>query len=103
MKPSLLLKLGVLSNALHHYTPKHGSWAGFAEIELSILKRQCLDRRIADQETLSQEIDAWENSRNAKGGTINWRFTTQDARIDSAVFTHQFRLDSVLAHKGFFW
>ncbi len=64
-----------------HNTPKHGSWLNMAEIELSILKRQCLDRRIADQETLSQEIDAWENSRNESGCTINWGFTAQDARI----------------------
>ncbi len=64
-----------------HNTPKHGSWLNMAEIELSVLKRQCLDRRIADQDTLRQEIEAWENSRNESGCTINWRFTTQDARI----------------------
>ena len=79
-----------------HNTPKHGSWLNMTEIEFSILKRQCLDRRIADQDTLRQEIKAWENSRNAKGCTINWRFTTEDARRNSCVSTHQFRLDSVL-------
>ncbi len=64
-----------------HYTPKHGSWLNMAEIELSVLNRQCLDRRIADRETLEQEVAAWEESRNAKGTTVNWRFTTADARI----------------------
>ena len=52
-----------------HNTPKHGSWLNMAEIELSVLKRQCLDRRIADQDTLRQEIEAWENSRNESGCT----------------------------------
>ena len=52
-----------------------------AEIELSVLKRHCLDHRIADQDTLRQEIEALYNSRNASGCTINWPFTTQDARI----------------------
>jgi DDE superfamily endonuclease len=64
-----------------HYTPKHGSWLNMAEIELSVLSRQCLDRRIPDQETLVQETAAWEQRRNAKGATVNWRFPTADARI----------------------
>jgi hypothetical protein len=64
-----------------HYTPKHGSWLNMAEIELSVLSRQCLDRRIPDKETLEQETAAWEQTRNAKGATVNWRFTTADARI----------------------
>jgi hypothetical protein len=64
-----------------HYTPKHGSWLNMAEIELSVLSRQCLDRRIADQPTLTAEVAAWEARRNASGATIHWRFTAADARI----------------------
>jgi hypothetical protein len=64
-----------------HYTPKHGSWLNMAEIELSVLGRQCLDRRIEDKATLISEVAAWEASRNAAATTINWRFTTADARI----------------------
>ena len=64
-----------------HYTPKHGSWLNIAEIELSILGRQCLARRIADRETLEREVAAWQDERNAAGGRVDWRFTTEDARI----------------------
>ncbi len=64
-----------------HYTPKHGSWLNMAEIELSVLSRQCLDRRIPDQEALRREVAAWETERNTSGATVNWRFTTADARI----------------------
>jgi len=64
-----------------HYTPKHGSWLNMAEIELSVLGRQCLSRRIPDQQTLHREAAAWQTARNAKGSTINWRFTTDHARI----------------------
>jgi len=64
-----------------HYTPKHGSWLNMAEIELSILSRQCLDRRIPDEETLKREITASEERRNAAQATIEWRFTTRDARV----------------------
>ena len=64
-----------------HYTPKHGSWLDMAEIELSVLSRQCLNRRIADQATLTSEVAAWEQGRNTQGRAIDWRFTTQDARI----------------------
>ena len=64
-----------------HYTPKHGSWLNMAETELSILSRQCLDRRIDAQETLRQEIATWERERNQNGAKIDWRFTTADARI----------------------
>lgn len=64
-----------------HYTPKHGSWLNMAEIELSVLSRQCLDRRIPDLETLTQEVAAWEQTRNMKAQAVNWRFTTPDARI----------------------
>jgi hypothetical protein len=64
-----------------HYTPKHGSWLNMAEIELSVLSRQCLERRVPDAETLAAEVVAWEARRNAAGGRIEWRFTTEDARI----------------------
>jgi hypothetical protein len=64
-----------------HYTPKHGSWLNLAEVELSVLARQCLDRRIPDRETLAGEVAAWEAKRNAAGVTANWQFTTADARI----------------------
>lgn len=63
-----------------HYTPKHGSWLNMAEIELSILQRQCLARRIPDATTLTQEIAAYEDARNAAKTTITWRFTTATAR-----------------------
>ena len=64
-----------------HYTPKHGSWLNMAEIELSVLARQCLKRRIADQPMLVYETAAWEARRNAAKATIDWRFTSADARI----------------------
>ena len=64
-----------------HHTPKHGSWLNVAEIELSVLSRQCLDRRIPDLETLTREVAAWEQARNADPRPVNWRFTTPDARI----------------------
>jgi hypothetical protein len=64
-----------------HYTPKHGSWLNMAEIELSILDRQCLDRRLPDQETVQHEAAAWESERNVQQMTVDWRFTTADARI----------------------
>ena len=64
-----------------HYTPKHGSWLNMAETELSVLCRQCLNRRIEDQSTVSSEITGWETSRNKVLSTINWQFTTDDARI----------------------
>ena len=56
-------------------------WLNMAEIELSVLSRQCLDRRIPDQETLIAEVAAWEAARNESGATVHWRFTTADARI----------------------
>lgn len=63
-----------------HPTPKHGSWLNVAEIELSVLGRQCLDRRIADRTTLAHEVAAWVAARNAEAVTVNWQFTTEDAR-----------------------
>jgi hypothetical protein len=62
------------------YTPKHGSWLNMAEIELSVLARQCLDRRIADIEALRAEVAAWERDRNAEQVVVDWQFTTTDAR-----------------------
>ncbi len=64
-----------------HYTPKHGSWLNVAEIELSVLSRQCLDRRLPDLQTLEREVAAWQQRRNTAGGRIDWQFTTTDARI----------------------
>jgi len=63
-----------------HYTPKHGSWLNMAEAELSVLEGQCLDRRISDTKKLEREIKAYEERRNAERATINWRFTSPDAR-----------------------
>ena len=64
-----------------HYTPKHGSWLNMAEVELSVLARQCLDRRIPDRVTLKREVAAWEAKRNAAGVKADWQFTTADARV----------------------
>ena len=64
-----------------HYTPEHGSWLNMAELELSALGRQCLSRRIPDEQTLAQECAAWCNERNTAQVTINWHFTASDARI----------------------
>jgi hypothetical protein len=64
-----------------HFTPKHGSWLNMAEIELSVLKGQCLDRRIPDISTMQAEVAAWEKDRNNRPSKINWQFTTSDARI----------------------
>lgn len=71
----------LLSKLEIHYTPKHGSWLNMAEIEFSVLSRQCLDRRIGTEEELVREVTAWVNARNASGATVNWQFTTADARI----------------------
>ncbi|MBX3656788.1 MAG: IS630 family transposase, partial [Ramlibacter sp.] len=70
----------ILRKINFHYTPKHGSWLNMAEIELSVLQRQCLDRRIPDQETLEREIAVWEQRRNDQKSTIDWRFSLDDAR-----------------------
>ena len=64
-----------------HYTPKHGSWLNVAECELSVLARQCLDRRIPDRATLEREVAAWQARRNAQVVRIDWQFTTTDARV----------------------
>lgn len=64
-----------------HYTPKHGSWLNMAEIEFSVLKRQCLKVRIPDQDTLIEKVAAWESKRNSQDATVKWRFTVEEARI----------------------
>ncbi len=71
----------ILDKLEFHYTPVHGSWLNMAETELSVLARQCLDRRIPDVEVLQREILAWEEHRNTQLRTIDWQFTTDDARI----------------------
>lgn len=64
-----------------HYTPRHGSWLNMAEIELSVLSRQCLSERMGDKNRLIEQIAAWEAERNAQSTRVDWRFTTADARI----------------------
>ena len=64
-----------------HYTPKHGSWLNMAESELRVLSAQCLGRRIADKQTLVEEVAAWEDGRNKKNVKADWQFTTADARV----------------------
>ncbi len=71
----------ILERLDFHYTPKHGSWLNMAEIELSVFARQCLNRRIPDQDTLQREVAALEAERNRVASTVDWRFTTADARI----------------------
>jgi len=63
------------------YTPKHGSWLNMAEIELNVLTKQCLNRRIDNRDKIVSEVNAWQNSRNNKDVKINWHFSTDDARI----------------------
>ncbi len=64
-----------------HYTPEHGSWLNMAELELSVLARQCLNRRLPDETTLTQEVASWAQERNAAQVMIDWQFTTADARV----------------------
>ena len=63
------------------YTPVHGSWLNMVEIELSVLVRQCLKRRLLDMETVEREVEAWQTERNRSGASVEWRFRTEDARI----------------------
>jgi hypothetical protein len=69
----------ILDKLEFHFTPKHGSWLNMAEIELSVLARQCLDRRIPDQKSLRHEVNVWQQSRNVQHHTVDWQFTTADA------------------------
>lgn len=71
----------IISKLEIHYTPKHGSWLNMAEIELSILSKQCLSKRIPDQKRLAKEIGAWAKKRNDFSSSMKWRFTTKNARI----------------------
>ena len=71
----------ILEKLEFHYTPKHGSWLNMAEIELSVLSRQCLNRRIACKDRLKEEIAAWEQRRNQTSSVVDWQFTTEEARI----------------------
>jgi predicted AAA+ superfamily ATPase len=64
-----------------HYTPKHGSWLDIAEIELSVLSRQCLNRRIETIEAMRDEVQAWNLDRNNRQTKVNWQFTCADARV----------------------
>jgi len=64
-----------------HYTPKHGSWLNMAEIEFSLLSRQCMSDRMSDRDYLTQEVTAWANNRNSINSDMKWRFSTEDARI----------------------
>jgi transposase len=74
----------ILQRLEFHYTPKHASWLNMVEIEIGVLRGQCLDRRIGEREVLNAEIEAWQRQRNASGARVNWRFTTQKARIKLA-------------------
>lgn len=71
----------ILDRLEFHFTPKHGSWLNMAEIEFSVLSRQCLDRYLPSRTMLIDEVFAWETDRNTSGATVDWRFTTADARI----------------------
>ena len=71
----------ILQRLEFHYTPKHGSWLNMAEIELHVLNSQCLDRRIPDKATLIKVTTAWDADRTQRAASVNWQFTTQDARI----------------------
>ena len=69
----------LLRRVVFHYTPKHASWLNMAEIEIGILERQCLNRRLSGQTLLAEEVNAWEQRRNAEHRGIEWNFTRQDA------------------------
>jgi hypothetical protein len=71
----------ILNKLEIHYTPKHGSWLNMAEIELSVLSRQCLERRIGTHKLLTREVSAWNQARNTNATTVDWQFTTAQARI----------------------
>ena len=70
----------ILQRLEFHYTPKHASWLNMVEIEIGVLRGQCLDRRIGEREVLIAQIEAWQRQRNASGASVNWKFTTQKAR-----------------------
>ena len=70
----------ILRRLEFHYTPKHASWLNMVEIEIGVMRGQCLDRRIGERERLKREIATWQKQRNAAGARIHWRFTTKKAR-----------------------
>jgi hypothetical protein len=70
----------ILKRLEFHFTPKHGSWLNMAEIELSVMTGQCLDRRVPDQESVAREVAAWARERNARASNVTWRFTSASAR-----------------------
>jgi len=72
-----------------HDTPKHGSWLNMTAIECSILARQCLDRRLPDIASVRREVDAWAKARREVRATVQWRFTTANARLTFRRFYHQ--------------
>jgi hypothetical protein len=74
----------VLQRLEFHYTPKHASWLNMVEIEIGVLRGQCLDRRIGAREVLVSEIEAWERQRNSSGARVKWKFNTQKARAKLA-------------------
>lgn len=78
-----------------HYTPEHGSWLNIAEIELSVLSRQCLSRRVADADTLEKRVAIWERQRNSAQVTVDWQFTAADARIKLKRLYPEIRQESV--------
>jgi hypothetical protein len=73
--------LRLLQRLEFYYTPKHGSWLNMAEIELSVLAKQCLDRRLEEQRCVAEEVSAWETQRNEQEAKVRWRFTVSDARV----------------------
>ena len=74
----------LLSRLEFHYTPKHGSWLNMAEIEIGVMNGQCLNRRIAEQQVIREEVTAWEQQRNKEEAKIRWTFTVSDARVKLA-------------------
>jgi DDE superfamily endonuclease len=74
----------ILQRLEFHYTPKHASWLNMVEIEIGVLRGQCLDRRIGERDVLVSEIKAWQRQRNASGARIKWQFTTEKARVKLA-------------------
>ena len=86
----------ILKRLEFHYTPKHGSWLNMAEIEIGVMNRQCLDRRIPSSEKLARELGAWERTRNAERATIDWMFDVAVARKKLA---RAYPLDALHANK----
>jgi len=88
----------LISRLEMHHTPKHGSWLNIAEIELSVLTKQCLKRYIPDLSTLQSEVRAWSEKRNQQQKGVDWQFTTEDARIKLKRLYPQYKLDTTKIH-----